>query len=230
MSAVVDDGHIAVLIGATYRDAQLAELGEQQRGRVAVVVVPPDRDDRQLCMYRLQELRIGVRAAVVGDLEHVRADVDARRQRGLLFLHLGITGKQQPQAADRGPQDQRGVVRVRPRSAHRERRGQHVEVNLADVQAEPYDGVLHLHSVIAEDVANDLDARGGLGQRTGDDLGNVPTMEDAGHSADVIHVVMTQQQQRNLVDVQVGQAPVDQHRIRSGVDHYGAAVAGRQHE
>ena len=42
MSAVVDDGHIAVPIGAAHRDPQLAELGEQQRGRVAVVVVPPD--------------------------------------------------------------------------------------------------------------------------------------------------------------------------------------------
>jgi hypothetical protein len=194
VSAIVDDGHIAVLIGAAYRHAQLAELGEQQWRRVAVVVVAPDRDDGQLGVYCLQELPIGVRAAVVGNLEHVRADVDARRQRGLLFLHLGITGKQQPQAADSGSQDQRGVVRIRPRAAHREGRGQHVEVNLADVQAEPHDGPLHLQSVIAEDVPNDLDARGGLGQRTGDDLGDVATVEDAGYSADVIYVVVTQQQ------------------------------------
>jgi hypothetical protein len=147
---------VTIAIGTAYRNAQLAELGEQQRRGVAVVVVQPDRDDAQLGVHRCEEPGVGVRAAVVRDLEHIRADIDARVEHRLLFFDLGVTGQQHPHALDGRSQDHRGIVRIRPRAPHRHGRGEYVQVNLADIQRAADDGGAHLQPVVGQQVADDL--------------------------------------------------------------------------
>jgi hypothetical protein len=105
MVTVDRHGDVAVAIGATGRDAELAQLGEQQGRRMAVIVVQPDGNDCDLRVRGLQEPRVGIGAAVMGHLQHVGADVGARVEHGLLLLDLGVAGQEYAHAANGGPHD-----------------------------------------------------------------------------------------------------------------------------
>ena len=84
--------------------------------------------------------------------------------------------------------------------------------------------------MIGEHVSNDLDAGRGLGERPGDHSTDPAAVEHAVDTADVVEVVMADDQQRNVMDVQVGQASIDGDRVRAGVDDHRAARSGREHQ
>jgi len=167
---------------------------------------------------------------MVRHLEHVGAHVDTRGQHGLLRLDLCIAGQQYPDTSHRRPQDQRRVVRIGPRATHGDARSQRLQVHSADVAPTAYAGRLDPQPVIGEHVTNDLDAGRGLGKRTGDRGADLPAVEHAVDTADVVEVVMADDQQRDVVHVQVGQAPIDGDRVRAGVDDHCAARPGREHQ
>jgi hypothetical protein len=98
-----DHGDIAVTIRSLDRHTQPAELGQQQRRRMPVVVVQPDRNHRHSGVHGSQEPRIGVRASVVRNLQHVGPEVDARVKHSLLLLHLRVARKQYTHATQRRP-------------------------------------------------------------------------------------------------------------------------------
>ena len=76
-SADPDDGQVALPVGAVHPHAGLRQPGQQPAGRVAVGVVGADRDQRHAGAAGGEELRVGVRAAVVRHLEHVGPQIDA---------------------------------------------------------------------------------------------------------------------------------------------------------
>jgi hypothetical protein len=220
---VGDDSDVAVTVRTTDGHAELAQLGQQQWRRVTVVVVQPHRDDRQPGMHRAEEASIGVSAAVVRHLEHVGPYVDASGQHGLLRLDLGIAGQEHPDTSQRRPHDQRRVVRIGPRTAHGPRRSQELQVHGTGVDLSADDGRGNRQAVPGEHVANDVDAGRRLGERTGHDGADLAAVEYAVDTADVVEVVVAEDQQRDVADVQVGQAPIDGHRVRPRVDDHGAA-------
>lgn len=199
--AITHDRNIAVAVCTAYRHAESAEFCQQQRRRVAVVVVQPDGDDGELGMYGRQEPSVGVCAAVMGHLEHVRADVDACRQHGLLLLDLGVTGQEHPHTVHGRAYNHRRVVGVGPRPVQRDPWREHVETYLSGVDTAAHDGRAHRQSVISEDVANHLDPGRRLSKRTGQHLPDLPTVEHARDAAHVVQVVVAEQQQRDLVHV-----------------------------
>jgi hypothetical protein len=130
---------------------------------------------------------------VVWHLQHVRADVRAGVEHGLLFLNLRIAGQQYAHAANGGPQDQRRVVGIRSRAVHRGRRRQHFQMHLADIETRAHRRRRDGQPAVGQDVANDLDTGRRLGERPGDHARHAPVMKDAGHATDVIHVVVAHQ-------------------------------------
>jgi len=76
-----------------------------------VGVVRPDRHQRHPCLARGEELRVGVRAAVVGNLENVRAEVHAGGEDPALRVGAEVTGEQHPDPAGADPHDHRQVIR-----------------------------------------------------------------------------------------------------------------------
>jgi len=86
------------VIGPHDRDAKPTQRVEQAGRRVAVVVVQPDADDRDPWAHCREELRHKVRRAMMGDLEHIGAQVGTRIEQCLLCVDLGVTGQQDAQA------------------------------------------------------------------------------------------------------------------------------------
>jgi hypothetical protein len=84
--------------------------------------------------------------------------------------------------------------------------------------------------MIGEHLTNTLDAGRGLGERTGDHGADPPAVEDAVDTADVVEVVMAEDQQRDGADMQVGQASIDGDRVRARVDNHGAPRPGWEHQ
>jgi hypothetical protein len=94
------DRDVAVPVGAEQGHAQPGHLGQQQRRRMAVVVVDAHAHHRGLRVHGGEEIRIEVRRSVVRDLEHVRTQVDAGGDEIPLRLHLGVAGQENPNAVD----------------------------------------------------------------------------------------------------------------------------------
>jgi hypothetical protein len=129
-----DDRHVALTVGPEHRDAESRHLGEQHRRRMSVVVVRADADDRERRMRGGEKGRVGVRRAVMRDLEDVRAQVGARGDERALRLDLRIPGQQDPHATDIGPQHQGRVVGVRAGAVKRGDRPEHIQVHATHVQ------------------------------------------------------------------------------------------------
>jgi hypothetical protein len=73
---------------------------------MAVVVVRADADHGEASAYRGDESAIGVRAAVMGHFENIRAQVDAGTEKALLRGQLSVAGKQDPPPGHLRPQHQ----------------------------------------------------------------------------------------------------------------------------
>ena len=135
---------VAVPVGAADRQAQPGQLGQQQRRRVAVVVVQADRDQRHPGMHRAAGTPASeIGAAVMRHLEDVGPQVGAGRQQVVLRLDLGVAGQQDPHPGHRGPQHHRGVVRVGVGVAVAPDRAQHVQPDRPDRERAADHGRLH---------------------------------------------------------------------------------------
>jgi hypothetical protein len=182
------------MIGAARGHPELAQFCEQQRRRVTVVVVQPDRDHRHPGVDGREEPLVGVRAAVMRNLEHVRADIDSCGQHSLLRFDLGVTRQQDAHTAHRRPDDDRGVVRIRPRAAHRDPWREHVKVDVARVDVAADYGKVCRQAARGQCAPGNLDAGLGLGERAGQHSADRPATQRAGDTVDVVEVVVADQQ------------------------------------
>jgi hypothetical protein len=128
------DGEVALAVGPESGHTDPRQFVQQQRRRMAVVVVGAHADDRDRSVDGREELRVRVRRPVVRHLEDVGSQVGPGREQILLGLDLGVARQQDPNPVDLGAEHERGVVGVRPRAVVRERRRQHLQVYVADYE------------------------------------------------------------------------------------------------
>lgn len=108
--AVGPDRDAAGGVGAQHRHR--VEVGQHVRVGMAVVVVGADADDGDARPDGVEEA-LGVRvAAVVGDLEHLCAQLVGAGEQPPLRLLLRVAGQQQPPPAPVHAQHQRAIVDV----------------------------------------------------------------------------------------------------------------------
>ncbi len=155
---------------------------------------------------------------MVRNLEHVGSNVGTGCEQRLLGIDLGVAGQQDVLAVDRRPQDERRVVRVGPGVMERDSRGQHLEVDAAGVELLTYCRRAHSQPAPLQRGLHEVDAGRWFGQRAGQDGGDAPAGEDAGDAADMVEVIVREDQQRDLSDAEVVQAAVDGHGVRPGID------------
>ncbi|GAA3163808.1 hypothetical protein GCM10010531_14890 [Blastococcus jejuensis] len=105
-----DHGQIALPVGAVDLHPCLPEPAQRPGRRVAVGVVGTHRDQRDPGTARGEEARIGVAAAVVRHLEHIRPQVGAVPSEPGLGLGPQVAGEQQRDPAGLGTDDQGQVV------------------------------------------------------------------------------------------------------------------------
>jgi hypothetical protein len=132
------DGDVPLPIGPQRRHPEPREFGEQDRRRMAVVVVRADADHRHRRVDRSQKRRLRIGGPVVRHFEDVRAQVRAGGDQRPLRLDLGVARQEDPHAADLGAQHQGGVVRIGPGAVERPGRPEDVEVDVADVEGRPF--------------------------------------------------------------------------------------------
>jgi hypothetical protein len=99
---------------------------------MSVGVVLPDRDQRDAGTAGREEGRIGVRASVVRDLQHVRAQVDPGGEDPRLGPGAQVSGEQDPHAALGDPDDHRQVVRLGGRGGALRLGGEHLDRGTPD--------------------------------------------------------------------------------------------------
>lgn len=121
-----------------------AQLIQQRRRWVAVVVRLAHRDHRRARLHRGQEPRADESAAVMRRLEHVGAHIDTGIEHRLLLLDLAVAGEQDGEAVDTRPRDERGVVRIRVRSAQGPHRPQELQGHVADPRMRAHLRRLHV--------------------------------------------------------------------------------------
>jgi hypothetical protein len=99
---------------------------------MAVGVVRADRHQGDACVRRGEEVGVGVGAAVVRNLQHVRGQVDAVPDQAALGLGAEVAGEQQPESVHCHPHHHGQVVgcgarhrAIGPRGEHLERGGPH---------------------------------------------------------------------------------------------------------
>ncbi len=107
------DGDVTVLIGAVHAHAGRRQSVNQHPVGMPVVVARTDRDHRNPGMRRGQEGGLLIGAAMVRDLQNVRADVSAATLQVTLRLDLDVARGQQGDLIHGDPRDERGVVGIR---------------------------------------------------------------------------------------------------------------------
>lgn len=214
-----DDRNVPVEIGAFHRHAELGQSAEHPRAGVAVEIVRAHRHDRDLCLNRGVQIRVEVGTAVMGHLQHVRAQVHPTVQQGLLRLGGRIAQEQDRAAADRGPHDHGGIVRV----------GLAVDVDDVGGEHGQLDGTGAHHLADRGDLRGDAEwtqrivegdpSRRRRLQRPGQRQPHPPAPNHTGDAADVILVKVGLQVDRHPGDPEGSQAPVHGDRIGPAVDH-----------
>ncbi len=123
-----DDREVPVPVRPVDPHPGARQPGHEPPGRVPVGVVRADGDERHPGAAGRQEGGVGVRAPVVGNLQHVRAQVGPGRQDARLGPGAEITGEQHPHPTLGDPDDHRQVVRLGGRGGPLRRRGEHLDV------------------------------------------------------------------------------------------------------
>jgi len=123
-----DDRHVTVPVGAVGVHAVGGQQVQQPVARVPVGVVRADRHQRDGGATGRQEPGIGVRAAVVGHLEHVGGQIGAPGRDPGLGLRAQVAGEEHPDAALGDADDQAQVVGVSPRGGSCRVRREHLEL------------------------------------------------------------------------------------------------------
>ena len=224
------EGHVAVEVGAVGPCAVVGEGLQCRTGRVAVGVARADRRDRDPGAHGVEERRILVVAAVVGHLQDVGTKVGAALQEVALRLRLDVAGQQEPGRPDVDAQDERGVVRVRPRTAVGPGRRQDLppqRAGPADLP-EPRPPDRHAHS--RSGGADRLALLGRVVLRPDLHQSDPPAAEHAGEAQHVVGVQVGQDDDRHHLDAEASQAAVDRAGVRPGVDDHRGPVAGGERD
>lgn len=99
-AGLIGHSDVSVTVGAPDRDAEPRQLTQEQRRRVPIVVVQAHADHAHRGVHGREEVRIGVRRAVVRDFEHIGVHVDVGGEHRLLRFHLGVAGQEDAALAD----------------------------------------------------------------------------------------------------------------------------------
>jgi hypothetical protein len=197
---------------------------------MAVRVVGTDGDQRDARSAGGEEVRVGVTAAVVRDLEDVGTQVGPLGDQPRLRLGTEITREEDRQAGHGRADDQRQVVDLGPGDRALGEGGQGEQVHVA--HRSPITG--HEDGPLPAEALHVAVETGGavLGgrQRAGRHDADVPTAQRTCQAAHVIGVQMGDHDQRQPADAEPVQAPVDGSDVPADVDEHPVAGAGRQHE
>ncbi len=161
---------------------------------MAVVVVQTDADHADARAHGREKIRIEVRRAVVRHLEHVGADVDALCQHRLLRLDLDITWQQDGGVADSRAEHQRRVVRVGAGVVEGDLGRQHLQMHLAHIELAADRRSRDRQPVLGQHALHHCHPTGRLGERSGDHPIDGPAVENADDAADVVEVVVAEDQ------------------------------------
>jgi hypothetical protein len=225
-----DDRQVALTVGPVHAHPASCEPGQQPLRRVPVAVVLPHRDQRHAGAAGGEETRIGVAAAVVRNLQHVRAEIGSGGEDPRLRCGAQVPGEQDPHAALHDPDDERQVVGRRGCGRPVRGRGEHLDGGGADrppvpghedrprPSAEPDEGLERAHPLV----------RGREG--AGGDHADVAAAERPGQTARMVGVQVRHQDEREGVDAQPIQAAVDRAGIRPGIDEDADTGAGGHDE
>jgi hypothetical protein len=164
---------------------------------------------------------------VVGDLQHVGAQVDTTRHDPRLRLGVEVTGEQDANAALGHPDQQAEVVRLGLRSRDLRRRGEHLDGGAADDAAVPGHQRGPLHASRASQRVNAGDPVVGRRQGAGGDHPDAAPVQRTRESGDVVGVEMRQHQQRDVGDAEPPEAAVLQPGVRPDIDEHRLPRCGR---
>ena len=185
-------GHrdVAVAVGAEQRDAEAGHLVEQDRGRVAVVVVPSHADDSDRRVHGGHVVGVEVRRPVVRHLQHVGPQVGTRIDDRALRLDLG-------------PQHERRVVGVGAGAVEGAHRPEDFQRHPADLQLRPDRRGLHRQTRLRRDGVHDRRADLRVVQRPREQSADCAPAHHPGQPADVIDVEMGPDEQGDPIDAEV---------------------------
>jgi len=107
-------------------------------------------------------------------------------------------------------------------------RAEHVELHRTDLEVRADRRGTYRQSAGVGHAMHDVDAETGLGERTADDLRDLPAVRHARQPGDVVEVEVRDHQQRDVPDSEIAQTPVDLDRIGAGVDLHRGPWPGRE--
>ena len=224
------DGDVAFPVGAVHLHAVLPEPAERLGRGVAVGVVGADGDQGDPRLARRQEVWVGVGAPVVRHLEHVGPQVHPGAEDARLGLGAQVAGEQHRHPVGGGPYDHRQVVRRRGRRRPCRVGRQHLQREPADGPPIPGHERGALGAGIADEAVQPTDpVIGGRQGRCGHDP-HLPAVQRPGQAPGVIGVEVREQDHRQGVDAEPGQAPVDGRDVGAGVHQHAGAGTRRQDE
>jgi len=224
------DGQVALAVGSVHPHVVGREPVERAGRRVTIGVVGTHRDEGDAGLGRGQEVRIGVRAAVVRDLQHVGLQVHPAGQDAGLRLRVQVAGEQDPDAALGHPHQEAEVVGLGLRRRDLRRRCQHLDGGTADGAGVPGQQRGPPGAGAVSECVHGADAVVGRRQRSGGDHAHAAPVQRPGEPAHVVGVQMRQQQQRDVGDAQPAQAAVLRADVRPDVDQHRRPRSGRKHE
>ena len=197
---------------------------------MAVGVVGAHRDECHARAARGKELRVGIPAAVVRDLQDVRAQIDPVVHEPRLRPGAEVSGEQDSQTAHVHPDDHRQVVRFGRRGRPLGSRCQHFHGDPTDRPSVSGDEDRALptrppHEPV-EGTRTVVRGRQGAG---GDDS-DLAAPEGAGQPSDVVGVEVRDQHEGQRVDPEPVEAPVHCTDVRPRVDEHPGAVPRGQHD
>jgi hypothetical protein len=195
-----------------------------------VGVVRTHRDEGDPSAGGGQETRVCVGAAVVRNLEHVRPQVCAGGNDPGLRCGTQVTREEDPDAAVSGPGDHGEIVRGRGGGGQVRRRGQDLDRRLPHGPAVARDQDRPLAACTVHERVERGPALVGGRQRAGGHHADVPPVEGARQTADVVGVEVREQDEGQRVDPQPVQATVHGPHVGPCIDEHTCPGAGRQDE
>jgi len=222
--------NVTVDVGPPNRNPLPAQLGQQRRGRMAVIVSLPDRYHGDSGSYRTQKGRVGVGAAVMRDLEDVGPNIRTVGEYRVLGLDLGIAGQQDSKPTELSHQHDGGVVGIRARSRQSGDRAKNVDTDPTDHEMSVQGGRVRDQSMLGQQRCHASGGRRGLAERRDHNLTDRPSVQRTRQTTNVVEVKVGQDQQVDPFDVKVAQAPVDGKRLGPDVDDNAGARPGVEHD
>jgi len=219
----VRDRDVSVLIGAVHGHARSGQAIQQDLVGVPVIVVRTDRDQCHPGPGSGEEGRYVGRAAVVGDLQDVGAEVVSPTEQITLRLGLHITGRQNRHIADGDPGHDRGIVRIRSGADVARHRTQHLDRGRSHRTCLPRAQGQDVYVGSCGDPKDTCVSLNGRGIGTRRDRPDRPPPEHSVNPVNVIGVQVGEHEQGNLLHPESAQTAVHQYRVRAGIHDYGTA-------